>query len=99
MANAHDLAVLRARGDDQLLRGDPNGGERVVAAGLDLAWESREDPLSVVPHQTRLPVQERLRPPDLAPEGLDDRLMTEADPEGGDVRDGDAGIFRTSRPG
>ena len=52
----------------------------------------------------RLPVQERLRLPDLAAEGLDDRLVAEADaerrharPEAPDELDGDARFRRPSR--
>ena len=81
----HHLAVLRAGGDRQLVR-HAHGRERVVAPCLDLLGQAREDPLAVVSDAARLAVQERLRLADLASEGLDDRLMAEADPEGRDGR-------------
>ena len=78
VAHAHDLAVLRPRGHLQL-RGNANGGERVVAAGLERGREPREDAAPVVLEHARLAVQQRLRLRHLAAEGLDDRLMAETD--------------------
>src|SRR5206468_885719 len=61
---------------------NPGGRERVVPPRLDGARQSGEDAASVVPHEARLAVEECPCLSDLAPEGLDDGLMTEADAEG-----------------
>src|SRR6476659_10993616 len=78
--------VLRAGGRNLELAGNNGRGEGVVAAGLELLREPREDAAAVMTHRARLPVDETLGRPDLAAEGLDDSLMSEADAEGGDSR-------------
>src|SRR3954451_22205494 len=80
VADAHDLAVVAARGDLELV-GHRRRGERVVAADLESLRQSLEDAASVVLDDARLAVQQALRAADLAAERLDDSLMTEADAE------------------
>ncbi len=80
VAHPHHLAVGRP-GRDLELVGDLDRRERVVAAGLEVLGEAGEHAPAVVLDEGRLSVQERLCGPDLASEGLDDRLMAEADPE------------------
>ena len=63
------------------LGGHLGRGERVVAADLDLGRKARVDAEAVVRDRARLAVQERLRLADRAAEGLDDRLVPEADAE------------------
>lgn len=80
VADAHHLSVRSPGGDFELV-GNLGRRERVVAAGLEPLGQAREDALAVVLDRGGLPVEERLRGPDLAPEGLDDCLMAEADAE------------------
>ena len=80
VADSHHLAVPGACGDLQD-SGDDRGRERVVPADLDLFREPVEDPVAVVADAACLSVEQRLRLPDLAAVGPDDRLMTETDPE------------------
>src|SRR3954451_25156864 len=80
VADAHDLAVVAARGDLELV-GHRRRGERVVAADLESLRQSLKDAASVVLDHARLAVQQALRAADLAAERLDDRLMTQADAE------------------
>src|SRR6266540_7539410 len=85
MANAHHLAVVCARRDLELV-GDARRGERVVAADLESLRQPAKDAAAVVLDDTRLPVEQTLRAADLAAEGLDDRLVAEADAERRDAR-------------
>src|SRR5205085_261026 len=55
--------------------------ERVVAAGVERGREAGEEAHAVVVHGARLAVDEPAREADLAAEGLDDRLVAEADAE------------------
>ena len=80
MANSHHLAVLGSRRHVELV-GDMDCGERVVAPDLDRARKPCEDALPVVLDPARLAVDELTRLRDLAAEGLDDRLVPEADAE------------------
>ena len=54
----------------------------MIAAGVELRREAGEDAATVVSHRTRLAVDEPSRGADFAAEGLDDRLMPEANAEG-----------------
>ncbi len=54
----------------------------MIPAGLERAREALEETLAVVLDAARLAVDEPLRLADLAAEGLDDRLVAEADAEG-----------------
>src|SRR5207247_1739931 len=56
------------------------------AAGLELLGQAGEDAAAVVAHRARLAVDEPLGGADLAAEGLDDGLMSEADAERRHVR-------------
>ena len=82
VSDAHHLAVGRP-GRDLELVGNLDGRERVVAAGLEMLRQSCEDTLAVVLDERGLSVQQRLRLADRTAEGLDDRLVTEADSEPG----------------
>ena len=53
----------------------------MVTAGLELLGEPGEEPQAVVADRARLAVDEPPRRPDLATEGLHDRLVAEADAE------------------
>ena len=80
VADAHHLAVGRARGHGELV-GDGRRRERVVPADLDLVRQARVDACAVVRDDARLAVEKRLRLADRAAERLDDRLVAEADAE------------------
>ena len=84
VANGHHLAVGGRRGDLERVR-YAGGRERVVAAGLELVGKPAKEAASVVVHVARLAVDERAGQADLAAEGLDDRLVAEADAERGDA--------------
>jgi hypothetical protein len=78
----------------------------VVAAHLQLRRQPREDAAAVVRDDARLAVEQRLRLADVAAEGLDDRLVAEADAERRcglaeppDHVDRDACVRRPSRAG
>src|SRR5215218_2615200 len=85
VADGHHLALVARRRDVELL-GDRRRGERVVAAGDEVVGEATEEPESVVVDHAGLPVDERLRRPDLAAEDFDDRLVAEADAQRRDPR-------------
>ncbi len=78
--HAHHLAVLGARRHLELV-GDARRRERVVAPGAEALRQAGEDPAAVVLDLRRLSVQQPLGLRDLAAEGLDDRLVAEADAE------------------
>src|SRR3954465_15400085 len=80
MADRHDLALRAGRRDLELLR-DDGRSQGVVAAGPDPLRQPREDAAAVVSNRARLAVDELLRRPDLAAEGLDHGLVAEADAE------------------
>ena len=85
VADAHDLAVVAARGDLELV-GHPRRRERVVAADLESLRQALEDAPAVVFDDARLAVEQALRAPDLPAERLDDGLVAEADAERRDAR-------------
>src|SRR5438067_13711107 len=80
MAYAHHLAVVAACGHLELVR-HARRGERVVAPDLEPLRQPAEDAAPVVLDDARLPVEKALRAADLAAEGLDDRLVAEANAE------------------
>src|SRR5205823_3481438 len=84
VAHGHHLALVTRRRDLESI-GDAGRGERVVAAGVEGGRETGEEPAAVVVHRARLAVDEAPREADLAAEGLDDRLVAEADAEGRDA--------------
>jgi len=106
MAQAHDLAVLGSRGDLEL------GGEtllehhqRVVARGIEVLLEIREDAATIVMDPGGLAVHLLARARDGAPERLADGLVSETDAEdrGGGVEasdqpERDARAVRIARP-
>src|SRR3954471_20095470 len=81
MADGHHLAVGSGRRDLQQRR-DLCGRQRVVSADLELLGQPAEEAAAVVADGARLAVDERAGGGDLAAEGLDDRLVAEADAEG-----------------
>src|SRR5690349_3412534 len=85
VADAHDLAVLAARGHFELV-GNRRRGQRVVTTDLESLRQPLEDAAAVVLDHARLAVEQALRAPDLAAERLDDRLMAKADAERRDAR-------------
>src|SRR6185295_5136126 len=85
MSHGHHL-VLETRRRDLELIWDGDCRERVVAAGLEFRGQAGEDAATVVAHRARLPVDEPLGRTDLAAEGLDDSLMSQADAECRHVR-------------
>ena len=89
---------LGARGRDLEAIGDARRRERVVAAGLERLGEAVEEAAAVVVDRARLAVDESLRLADLAAEGLDDRLVAEADAERRHARGRAGGRSRATRP-
>src|SRR5438874_12183150 len=85
MAYRRHLSLGAGRGDLELVR-HRDCRERVVAAGLELLGQPREDATAVVADGARLAVDEPLCGTDLAAEGLDQRLVSEADAERRHVR-------------
>ena len=87
--------------------GNASRGERVVAAGLEVAAAARRRrPCRRASTRDALPCSERLRLADLAAERLDDRLVAEADaerrdarPEPADQLDRDARVLRPAGAG
>ena len=106
VAQPHDLALGRARVDDEAGRhGVGPDDERVVARRLERARQPREDPVVVVQDRRGLAVHQPPGAHDLAAEHLADGLVPEADAEHGYARaefadDGlaDAGVARFARP-
>src|SRR3954451_4695141 len=82
MADRHDLALGAGGRDLELLR-DDGRSQGVVTAGLELLRQPGEDAAAVVANRARLAVDELLRRPDLAAEGLDQCLVAEADAKSG----------------
>src|SRR3954464_8084877 len=82
MAQPHDLAVVRFRGDGetcgQRLALDH---ERVVTGSLEIARQTVEYAFAVVPHARDLAVHHLACAHDLAAERLADRLVSEANAE------------------
>src|SRR5215831_13396377 len=106
VAEPHDLAVLRARGDLQL-SGEAlfQDHEGVIAGRLEVLRQRGEDTVAVVTDVRRLAVHLLLRSRHRAPEGLADGLVTEAHAENGDAGveatdevEGDAGVVRRAWP-
>ena len=80
--DSHDRAVLGPRGHAQVFReAAPYGTERVVAPAHDRRRQPIERTTPVVVHETRTAVQRRLVDLERAADGLDERLVAEADPE------------------
>src|SRR5215472_11828066 len=82
MPHSHDLTIVALRGDLEA-RGQARAlnDERVVASGRERILESAEYARAVVLHRGQLAVHHTPRPDDPSPEGLTDRLVTEADAE------------------
>ncbi len=96
VAHRHHLAVLGVRGRLEHV-GQPRRGERVIAPCVERLRQIGEEAGPVVLHGARLPVQQLLRIAHLAAEGLDDRLVPEADAEGRDRRRRSGGRCRPRR--
>src|SRR6185437_11749438 len=105
MADRHHLAVRRSRRDLQRLR-DLCGCQRVVPAHLEPVRQPGEEASAVVADGARLAVDEGAGGGDLAAERFDNRLVAEADSEGGsagreppDDLEGCSGVCRAAGTG
>src|SRR5438093_4291743 len=79
MTNAHDLAIIAFRRDFEAGGNRLSlDGERVIPRRGERRWQSAEYALAVMPYRRELAMHDALRPHDVSPERLPDRLVPQA---------------------